>query len=115
MTKVTVYHNPRCSKSRGMLAYLEERGIEPSVVRYLDTPLDVEALRALVTRLGIRPHDLVRAKEPAYRESGLSPDSTNDEVLAAMAAHPVLMERPVVVTGKGAAIGRPLENVDAIL
>jgi arsenate reductase len=111
MTAVTLYHNPRCSKSRAALALLEERGVSPDVVRYLDTPLDRGALRSLLDRLGISAAELVRRGEPVYRELGLSRDTSEDELLDAMARHPVLMERPVAVAGDRAVIGRPPENV----
>lgn len=113
--KVTVYHNPRCSKSREVMSFLQSQGIEAHVVEYLKAPLTEDELASLVRRLGIAPHDLVRTKEPVYRQLGLNADSPDEAVLRAMAEHPILMERPVVVTSKGAVIGRPLERIRSVL
>ena len=112
--KVEIYHNPRCSKSRATLELLRERGIEPVVIEYLKTPLTAAQLGGLIEGLG-KPSDLLRKKEPGYLERGLSEESTRDEVIAAILAQPVLLERPVVQVGERAAIGRPPENVLKIL
>jgi arsenate reductase len=112
---VAIYHNNRCSKSRGAMDLLREKDIEPVVVDYLKDPPTVEELRALALKLGVTPHDMVRTKESAYREAGLSPDSSDEEVLKTIAAHPILLERPIVVTEKGARIGRPPERVLEVL
>ncbi len=114
MSEYTIYHNPRCSKSRATLALLEERGISPEIRLYLQDPPDAAELRALLTHLGIPAAQLVRRGEAEYRESGLGPDSTEGEILAAMAAHPKLIERPIVVRGKRAVLGRPPENALAL-
>ena len=111
----TIYHNPRCSKSRQALERLRDRGIEPEIIRYLDAPPSVEKLRELIVAAGIAVHDAVRTKEAEYRELGLSPATPDDELLAAMAAHPRLIERPFVVTEKGVRIARPTESIDKIL
>lgn len=111
----TIYHNPRCSKSRQALERLRDRGIEPEIIRYLDAPPSVEKLRELIAAAGIAVHDAVRTKEAEYRELGLSPATPDDELLAAMAAHPRLIERPFVVTEKGVRIARPTEAIDEIL
>lgn len=113
---VTIYHNPRCSKSRRTLALLRERGIEPEVVEYLKTPPDAAALRALLVMLGLAPRELMRRNEAAYKENGLDdPALGDDALLAAMAASPILIERPIVVAGARAALGRPPEAALAIL
>ncbi|MFW6094106.1 MAG: arsenate reductase (glutaredoxin) [Pseudomonadota bacterium] len=113
---ITIYHNPRCSKSRETLAMLQERGIEPRVVKYLDDPPDAVTLRRLLDQLGLEPRQLMRKKEAPYKALGLDdPARSDDELIAAMVANPVLMERPVVVTPKGAALGRPPEQVLEIL
>lgn len=111
----TIYHNPRCSTSRKALDYLRERGIEPEIIRYLDTPLSVAELSRLLDAAGLRPHDAVRTREAEYKELGLGPDTPDDELLAAMVAHPRLIQRPIVVTDKGVRIARPLETIDEIL
>ena len=109
---IVIYHNPRCSKSRAALALLRDRGAEPEVVEYLKAPLDAEALRDLVGRLGIPMRDLVRSGEAPYRELGLAdPATTEDELIAAVAANPILMQRPVVRRGDRALVGRPPERV----
>ncbi len=113
---VTIYHNPRCSKSRQTLARLEARGIEPEIVRYLDDPPDVDTLQAIVAQLGMRPAQLLRRGESEYRELGLAEQLDDDAaVLQAMAKHPRLIERPIVVVGDRARLGRPPESVDEIL
>ena len=113
---VTIYHNPRCSKSRQTLALLRERGIEPEIVEYLKTPPDAETLGALLSKLGLKARGLMRRREAAYRENGFDDPGLGEEALiAAMAAHPILIERPIVVSGARAALGRPPENVLAIL
>ena len=109
---VTLYHNPRCSKSRAALALLQDRGIKLDVVRYLETPPSEKELVALLRKLGISARELLRTKEPLYRELGLDdPELTDADLVAAMAANPVLIERPIVVAGRRAAIGRPPERV----
>lgn len=113
---VTIYHNPRCSKSRQTLELLRARGIEPQVIHYLDTPPDAATLRALVRKLGISARDLVRKGEPEYGSAGLDrADCTEAEVIAALVAHPRLIERPIVVSGECAVLGRPPENVLELL
>jgi arsenate reductase len=111
MSEYTIYHNPRCSKSRSTLTLLQENGIEPRVVLYLETPPDVAQIRALLAKLGLSASQLVRRGEDAYKACGLSKDSTEEKLTAAMAAHPKLIERPIVVKGKRAVLGRPPENV----
>lgn len=113
--QVTIYHNPRCSKSRETLALLQERGIEPRVVEYLKAPPTAAELKALLQRLGLPAHALLRVKEAPYAALGLSPASSEDEIIAAIAEHPVLLERPIVAHGTKAAIGRPPKAVLAIL
>jgi len=113
---VTVYHNPRCSKSRATLALLEARGITANVVLYLDTPPDRARLEALLGMLGLGPRGLLRQGEPLYRELGLGDPSLDDEyLLQALLDHPLLMERPIVVHRGRAIIGRPPEKVLEIL
>ncbi len=113
---VTIWHNPRCSKSRQTLALLRERGVEPRIVEYLKTPPVAEELEAVLDKLGLEPRGLMRRKEAAYHDAGLaSPALGRRQLVEAMAAHPVLIERPVVLAGDRAALGRPPETVLAIL
>ena len=116
MSEVTIYHNPRCSKSRQTLAMLEERGIEPNVVAYLETPPDPATLKQLLDGLGLAPRELMRRKEKVYAELDLGNDAlSDDDLIAAMVANPILIERPIVVSGGRCALGRPPENVLEIL
>lgn len=116
MAKVTIWHNPRCSNSRGALALLREAGIEPEIVDYLKTPPDAATLRALIARMGIAPRELLRGKEAVYAELGLDDPALDDEALiSAMAAQPVLINRPIVETPHGAALCRPSEKVLELL
>ncbi|HEX7968484.1 MAG TPA: arsenate reductase (glutaredoxin) [Stellaceae bacterium] len=111
---VTIYHNPRCNTSRRTLALLEERGIKPRVVEYLKTPPDEAELKCLLKLLGMAPRQLLRKKEAA--EAGLDKPGLRDEqIIAGMAKHPIVIERPIVVNGDRAALGRPPEAVLKIL
>ena len=113
---VTIYHNPRCSKSRATLKLLQERGVECEIVEYLKTPPDTATLDGLLTKLGMEPRDLMRRKEAPYRENGLGDEGLGrDALIAAMVANPILIERPIVVSGGKAALGRPPEAVFEIL
>ncbi len=113
---VTIWHNPRCSKSRQTLALLTERGIEPAVVEYLKTPPSVDEIADALKQLGIGARDLMRHKEAPFRDLGLGDPSVPETTLVeAMASHPILIERPVVFSGGKAAIGRPPEAVLEIL
>jgi len=113
---VTIYHNPRCGKSRAALKLLEERGLRPTVVEYLKTPPDAAELRRILKLLGMPARRLLRTKESAYKAAGLDdPALSEDRIIAAMAAHPILIERPIVISGAKAALGRPPEAVLAIL
>jgi len=112
MPDVTIYHNARCSNSRGALALLRERGIEPTIVDYIAQPLDRGQLAALVAVVGVPVRELLRTKEAAYQELGLAdPQRSDAELLDAVARHPVLLNRPIVVTPKGARLCRPPERV----
>jgi len=113
---VTIYHNPRCTKSRQTLALLEKRGIKPKVIEYLATPPTETELRHLLKLLAIKPRELLRTKEEEYKQAKLDrPDVTDADIIRAMAKHPRLIERPIVVSGNKAALGRPPENVLKIL
>jgi arsenate reductase len=113
---ITIFHNPRCSKSRATLALLRERGVEPEIRLYLDEPPGTDELRSILGRLGMTARELLRTGEEEYRERGLADRSlSEDELIAAMAAAPRLIERPIVLAGIRAAIGRPPESVLQIL
>ncbi|MEX1198948.1 MAG: arsenate reductase (glutaredoxin) [Pseudohongiellaceae bacterium] len=115
MMQITIWHNPRCSKSRETLSLLQERGIEPSVRLYLEDAPGEGELRDVIDRLGLRAIDLVRTKEVEFRDSGLNRKATDDELIAAMVKHPKLIERPVVMADGKAVLGRPPEKVLDIL
>lgn len=113
---VTIYHNPRCTKSRQTLALLEARGIKPQVIEYLQTPPSAKELDAILKMLGMAPRDLMRKQEAPYGEQNLaSPEKTRAQLIEAMIASPILIERPIVVSNGKAAIGRPPENILEIL
>ena len=113
---VTIYHNPRCSKSRQTMALLEEQGVTPDVVLYLETPPSADMLGKLLEHLGMEPRDLMRKGEEPYKTLNLAdPAKSRDALIAAMVAHPILIERPIVTNGERAALGRPPEQVLEIL
>ena len=113
---IRIFHNPRCSKSRATLALLQERGIEPEITLYLESPPDADELRSILQKLGLTARELMRKGEAEYREQGLADESlTEDKLIAAMVASPRLIERPIVLANGQAAIGRPLESVIEIL
>lgn len=117
MSRVQIYHNPRCSKSRETLALLQSKGIEPEVVLYLDNPPDMATLKSLVRQAGFSSaRELMRTKEESYRAQGLGENTLSEEaLLAAMVANPKLIERPIVVANGKARLGRPPEQVLTIL
>ena len=114
--EVTIYHNPGCSNSRGALALIRERGIEPRIVDYLQAPPDRATLSALVAALGVPVREVMRRKEAAYQADNLDdPSWTDEQLIAKMAEHPVLMNRPIVVTPRGTRLCRPPERVLELL
>ena len=113
---VKIYHNPRCSKSRQTLSILQERGQQPQIIEYLLHPPSKAQLKKLLSLLGLQPRDLIRKKEPEYKQNHLDDPSLSDEqLIEAMIEHPKLIERPIVVCGDKAALGRPPENALEIL
>jgi len=113
---VTIYHNPRCSKSRQTLQLLNDKGIEPEIVEYLNTPPDAATLDDYLTKLGLEPRELMRRKEAPYAALNLADESLDRAALiAAMVENPILIERPIVVSGGKVALGRPPESVLEIL
>jgi arsenate reductase (glutaredoxin) len=110
------YHNPRCSKSREAKALLEQRGVRLQVIEYLETPPSASELDAILKKLGMEPRELLRTKESAYAEAGLArPGLTRAQIIETMVAHPILIERPILVNGPRAVLGRPPERVLEIL
>ena len=115
MTLVTIYHNPKCSKSRQTLALLEERDLELRIVPYLESPPSKSELADIVKMLGIAAADIVRTGEDEHKESGLTADSSENDVLDAIVIAPKLMQRPIVICGDQARVGRPPESALEIL
>ena len=116
MSVITVYHNPKCSNSRGALELIRERGFKPHVVEYLKTPLPADALRALIAACGVPVRELMRSKETLFGELGLAdPTLGDDALIAALVEHPVLLNRPIVATPLGTRLCRPPERVLDIL
>jgi arsenate reductase len=115
MSAITIYHNPRCSKSRATLELVERHGAELKVVEYLTTPPTAKELEALVAKLGIEPEQLVRKGEDVYKQEYAGKTLSRAQWIEAMVRHPILIERPIVVAGERAVIGRPPENVRALL
>jgi arsenate reductase len=114
--KVTIYHNPRCTKSRQTLELLKSRGIEPEIIEYLKTPPGKIKLKDILKMLGLEPRALMRKNEDEYKKAKLdNPKLSKDDLIAAMVKHPILIERPIVVANGKAAIGRPPEKVLEIL
>ena len=113
---LTIYHNPRCSKSRATLKLLHDRGLEPEIVRYLDTPPDPNILGELARKLNCQPREFLRTGESAWKALRLDPEAVDDDhLLRLMSEHPIVIERPIVVCGNRARIGRPPETVLDIL
>jgi len=115
MTLVTIYHNPRCSKSRQTLALLEKRDLELRIVPYLESPPSKSELADIVKMLGVAAADIVRMGEDGYKDSGLTAGSSENDVLDAIVTAPKLMQRPIVICGNQARLGRPPESVLKIL
>ncbi|OZE37445.1 MULTISPECIES: arsenate reductase (glutaredoxin) [unclassified Rhodococcus (in: high G+C Gram-positive bacteria)] len=110
----TIYHNPRCNTSRTVLKAIEETGVVPRVIRYLDSPPTEEELRALLADAGLEPRQAIRTRESIYKELGLA-GADADTLIAAMVQHPILIERPIVVTDKGTVLARPADEVQTVL
>lgn len=115
MSAYTLYHNPRCGKSRSTLALLEEHGIEPKIVEYLKTPPTASELASIITKLGIPAEQLVRKGEDIYKSKYAGRSLNDHQWIEAMVEHPILIERPIVVKGGKAVLGRPPDNVRALI
>lgn len=112
----TIYHNPKCGTSRAVLALLREAGIEPEIIEYLKTPLDRPALTALIGQLNLPLRDLIRTKEAVYKDLNLdNPALTDSALVDAIIAHPILLNRPIVITPRGAKLCRPAETIRDLL
>lgn len=115
MNEIIVWHNPRCSKSRNAVSYLEEKGITPTIVKYMDETPSVEEIKNVLTLLDIDVKNWLRTKETIYKELDLVNVSSEDEIIKTMSENPKLIERPVVINKDKAVIARPLENIDKII
>ncbi len=113
--RIVVWHNPRCSKSRNGIKYLDEKGVEYEIRRYLDEPPTVDELKTVLKKLGMSPRELMRTKEAIYRELGLKEVTEDEKLIEAMAEHPRLIERPIVIRGEKAVVARPENRIDEIL
>lgn len=113
---IRIYHNPRCTKSRQTLALIRERGIEPQIIEYFEHPPTPDELKRIIHRLGVPVREVIRSGESEYRELGLADTALGDDTLIeAVCSHPRLLQRPIVVSGEKARIGRPPESVEEIL
>lgn len=112
---IKIYHNPRCSKSREGVKYLEEKGLDFQIIEYLKEDLSTTDLMEIIQKLGIQPIDLVRTKEAIWKENFKGKELTNDQIVEAMVLNPRLIERPIVIKNNKAVIARPLENIEEIL
>ena len=116
MSDVTIFHNPRCKKSREGLEHLQDAGVEPTIRKYLDEPLTADELRGLLAKIGAGPRDVIRKQEKVFRELGLKdPAKTDDELIEAMVANPKLIGRPIVVRGDKAVLALPHDKIDELL
>ena len=110
---VTIYHNPKCSKSRQTLSILRENGIKPEIIEYMNFSINASELKSIIKKLGVKPRDTVSSKEA--KEEGIEHSQNGDDLIAAIVAHPRILQRPIVIKGKKAVIGRPPETVLEIL
>ena len=115
MKEIKIWHNPRCSKSRASFALLDERDIDAEVVNYLETPPTEDELKAVLVMLGMEPRELMRTKESIYKELNLKAEDDNATLIKAMVENPKLIERPIVIRGDRAVVGRPIKNVVELL
>jgi len=115
MSNITLWHNPRCSKSRNAAAILEEKGIEAEIIKYLDTPPTKEELKKVLSQLNMSARELMRTKEEIYIELNLKEIEDEEKLIEAMLANPKLIERPIVIKDGKAVIGRPIENIIELL
>lgn len=112
---LTIYHNPRCSKSREGLTFLEEKGVDYKIIKYLDEPLTKEELTSLLQKLNYKPIELVRTKESIWKETFADKELSDDAIIEAMVTYPKLIERPIIINGDRAVVARPTEKIEDIL
>lgn len=112
---ITIYHNPRCGKSRDCLAFIQNSNLEYEVIKYLETPFTVKELTKIIAKLKIKPIELVRTKEAIWVENFKNATLSDDQIIEVMVQHPILIERPIAVKGNKAIIARPLEKIKEIL
>ena len=112
---IQIYHNPRCGKSREALQYLKDKGIEPQIILYLQNPPTFDELKELVRKLKINPTELIRKKEKIFIENYSTAHLSDDEWIKVMTEHPILIERPIIISGDNAVIGRPKERIDEVI
>ena len=112
---IQIFHNARCTKSRECLAFLNDTKQDFEVIKYLETPPTFEELKEIISKLNIKPIELVRQKEPIWIEKFKSKKLSDDQIIQAMTEHPILIERPIVINGNKAVIARPAENVKSII
>lgn len=115
MQDVTIWHNPRCSKSRAALEFLESKDLDINIVKYLETNPSKNELKEILAMLGIAPRALMRTKEDIYNELGLKDENDDEKLIEAMVSHPKLIERPIIIKDNSAVIARPLENINELL
>lgn len=112
---IQIYHNPRCGKSREALQYLKDKGIEPKIILYLQNPPTFDELKELIRKLKIIPTELIRKKEKIFIENYSSSLLSDDELIKVMTEHPILIERPIIISGNKAVIGRPKQRIDEVI
>jgi len=112
---IQIFHNPRCGKSRAGVKYLEDKGVEFEIFKYLDEPITPDELQEVLGKLGKRPLELIRTKEDIFKEEFEDKELSDEEWILAMVEYPKLIERPIIINGDKAVIGRPAENIDSIL
>ncbi|MDA8596548.1 arsenate reductase (glutaredoxin) [Flavobacteriaceae bacterium] len=112
---IKIYHNPRCTKSRQGLAYLEERSIQPEIIKYLDRGLTTEELKDILSKLNYSPLELIRKNEAIWKSDYKGKELSDQQIIQSMVNHPKLMERPIIINGNKAVVGRPTEKIEEIL
>ncbi|MBS2096861.1 arsenate reductase (glutaredoxin) [Carboxylicivirga linearis] len=112
---IQIFHNPRCGKSRAGVKYLEDKGVEFEIFKYLDEPITPDELQEVLRKLGKRPLEIIRTKEDIFKEEFEDKELSDEEWILAMVEYPKLIERPIIINGDKAVLGRPAENIDSIL